>query len=145
MDKATGVGTPWYFWVAALLSIPWNAFGCLDFTLTVTRSPTYLAQFPPDMIDYIDTFPAWSIVAWALGTWGALLGSVLLVMRSRWAIAAFAASLLGLALTTVYQWTSDAPAAVTGAGGMAMSALIWIVAIALLWFAVRMRALYVLS
>ncbi|CDO36330.1 hypothetical protein [Novosphingobium sp. KN65.2] len=145
MDERTNVRPPWHFWAAALLSIPWNAFGCLDFTLTVTRSPTYLAQFPPEMIDYVDSFPGWAIVAWALGAWAALLGSVLLVMRSRWTIAAFAASLLGLALTTVYQWTGEAPATVTGAGGLAMTALIWIVAIALLWFAVRMRVRGVLS
>jgi hypothetical protein len=38
-------------------------------------------------------------VGWGLGVWAALLGSVLLLMRSRWASMAFAVSLVGMALS----------------------------------------------
>jgi hypothetical protein len=42
---------------------------------------------------------------WALGVWGALAGSMLLLLRSRRAVTAFAASLVGLAVSTGYQLT----------------------------------------
>ncbi|SFG18729.1 hypothetical protein SAMN05518801_109130 [Novosphingobium sp. CF614] len=131
---------PWYFWVVAVLSLLWDAFGCLDFTMTVTRNPAYLAQFPPEIIDFIDSFPMWATAVWALGVWGALTGSVLLLLRSRWAVAAFAASLLGLALSTVYQVTADMPEAMTAGVNLVLTLVIWAAAIALLWFAARMRA-----
>lgn len=140
MIDATRAKAPWYFWAVAVLSLLWNAFGCFDFTMTMTRDPDYLAQFPLEMIDFIDTFPAWAIAAWALGVWGALTGSVLLLMRSRWAVLAFAGSLLGLALSTVYQVGADMPEAMTAGVNLAMTITIWIVAIALLWFAMRMRS-----
>jgi hypothetical protein len=140
MIGTTRVRAPWYFWPVAVLSLLWNAFGCLDFSMTVTRNPAYLAQFPPEMIDFIDAFPGWAIAAWALGVWGSLAGSVLLLMRTRWAAAAFAVSLLGLALSTVYQITADMPDAMVTGVNLAITLFIWIVLIALLWFSLRMRA-----
>lgn len=140
MIGTASVKVPLHFWLIAVLALLWTAFGCLDFTMTVTRNPYYLAQFPPEMVDFIDAFPAWVIAAWALGVWGALVGSVLLLARSRWAVVAFAGSLLGLALTTIYQATVDMPEAMATGANLAMTVIIWIVAIALLWFAIRMRS-----
>ncbi|GGC09273.1 hypothetical protein GCM10011494_29920 [Novosphingobium endophyticum] len=140
MVRTTRVKAPWYFWLVAVLSLPWNAFGCLDFTMTMTRNPDYLTQFPPEMIDFIDAFPAWAIAAWALGVWGSLAGSVLLLLRSRWAVAAFVISLLGLALSTVYQFAADIPEPMVSGMNLAVTIVIWIVAVALLWFSARMRA-----
>lgn len=138
--NATRAKAPAYFWLVAVLSLLWNAFGCLDFTMTVTRNPDYLAQFPPEIVDFIDTFPTWAIAVWALGVWGSLLGSVLLLLRSRWAVAAFGASLLGLALSTIYQVSADMPDVMVTGANLAITIVIWAVVIALLWFAVRMRA-----
>lgn len=42
----------------------------------------------------------WMETAWAIGVWGAFLGALLLLARSRHAAAAFALSLLGLAMKT---------------------------------------------
>jgi hypothetical protein len=39
--------------------------------------------------------PAWMTGVWAIGVWGALAGSVLLLLRSKWAVHVFAASLAG--------------------------------------------------
>lgn len=140
MIGATTVKAPAWFWVVAGLSLLWNAFGCLDFTMTVMRNPAYIAQFPPETIDYLDAMPVWAIAAWALGVWGALLGSMLLLVRSGWAATAFAASLGGLALTTIYQVMADEPPAMSSGVNLAITAIIWIVAIALLWLSFRMRA-----
>lgn len=140
MIGATTVKAPAWFWVVAVLSLLWNAFGCLDYTMTVTRNPAYIAQFPPETIDYLDAMPVWAIAVWALGVWSALLGSVLLLVRSGWAVTAFAASLLGLGLSTVYQTVSNAPPAMETGVNLAVMVIVWIVAVALLWFSIGMRA-----
>ena len=157
MIGTASVKPPLHFWLIAVLAFLWTGFGCLDFTMTATRNPYYLAQFPPEMVDFIDALPAGAVAAWALGVWGALAGSVLLLARSRWAVFAFGGALLGLALSTIYQATagmSEATSSVGGPGRLPMAAdrpvptgaspilmiFIWVVAIALLWFAIRMRS-----
>lgn len=136
-----GLKTPRWYWVVAGLSCLWNAFGCLDYTMTATRNAAYLSAFPPEMIEYIDSFPFWLMICWALGTWGALAGSILLLARSRLAIVAFLVSLFGLFVTTVYQALDTRPEGVEQTGAdTAITAVIWAIAVFLLWFSVRMRA-----
>ncbi|HYD28858.1 hypothetical protein [Brevundimonas sp.] len=54
------------------------------------------------MIDYYNAMPAWMYAPWIAGVWGAVLGSILLLMRSRFAVHAFALSLLGALVSLVY-------------------------------------------
>lgn len=137
---ATFTRPRWSFWVIGALSLIWNAFGCVDFTMTVTRNPAYLGQFPPDMINWLDAAPTWTMVPWALGVWGALAGSLLLLARSRYAVGAFVLSLLGLAVMQVWQIISGMPASMLAPANIAMTGAIWIVAIALLWYATGARS-----
>ena len=127
------------YWIISILSLLWNAFGGFDYTMTNTRNAEYLKNFPPEMMTVIDAFPAWVTAAWACGVWGALAGSVLLLLRSRYAVHAFAVSLAGLAVSTVYQQTIDLPEFMKSGGQIGMQAVIWIIAIGLLWFAVSRR------
>lgn len=134
--------TPLHLWITGTLASLWNLIGAFDYTMTQTRNATYLAQFSEQQIAYFESFPWFMELAWALGVWGAIGGSLLLLARSRHAVAAFIISLAGLAGSTVWQlflsgadidslWPMEARI-VTG--------LIWIIAIALLVYARRMRA-----
>lgn len=125
------------YWIIAVGAALWNGFGCLDFIMTASRNPAYLAQVPPEIIDWLDSAPTWTLVPWALGVGGGLLGALLLLVRSRLAVGAFAASLGGLAVTQVWQFSTDRPASMTTPGMIAMTLLIWAVALALLWHAWR--------
>ncbi|WP_260927541.1 hypothetical protein [Novosphingobium sp. 9] len=140
MGLQTRVRAGWGYWLVAVLALLWNAFGCLDFWMTLTRDPAYMAQMPPDMIDWLNAAPAWIYATWAAGVGGGVLGALLLLARSRWAIGAFAISLVGLAVNQAWQLTGDMPASMHSPGNLAMTATIWVVAVALLWFSVRMRA-----
>ncbi|MFS0850129.1 hypothetical protein AB3M93_11785 [Novosphingobium panipatense] len=138
MRNSERAGKPgWAYWAIAAAALAWNALGCIDFTLTASRTPVYLAQMKPEVIDWLDSAPTWSMAAWALGVGGGAAGALLLLLRSHFAPVAFAASLTGLGLTQAWQVASPMPGGTFAAS--AMSALIWIVAIALLWFAWRQR------
>lgn len=136
---------PWHLWLVALMSLLWNAQGCFVYWMTVTRDAAYLAPFPPEMIDWLDAAPDWAIVAWGLGVFAALGGSLLLLGRSKLAVFAFAASLLGLAGSQFHQWTNDAPESMTNTGSMVLAAAFWAVSIGLLCYARAMRRRGVLS
>ena len=139
MDEAVAkerAATPKHIWIVGILSLVWNAFGAFDYVMTNTRNAAYLANFPPGMMDIIDAFPVWVMAAWAFGVWGALAGSVLLLLRSRHAVMAFSLSLLGLAASTFYQFGIDAPEVM---GMNAMTLIIWIIAVLLLLYSIRLR------
>ena len=134
--------TPTGFWIISGLSLLWNAFGAFDYVMTQTRNPAYLAQFTPEQRAYFDSFPVFMEASWALGIWGAVAGSVLLLLRNRHAVTAFGLSLVGLLVSTIWQFGLSGAdmARIFGTGPMAMTALIWIVAIALFVFARKKRA-----
>lgn len=136
----------WHYWTIAVVSLLWNAMGAVDYTMTQTRNAAYLSQMTPEMMEYINNFPAWSEAFWAFGVWGSVLGSVLLLLRKKLAVSAFALSLLGLLGTTIYQFGMSAmPAAMRTPGAMAFTATIWIIALFLFWYARKKRDEGVLS
>jgi hypothetical protein len=128
-----------------LLGLIWNSLGGLDFVMTKSRNVQYLSHFTPAERAWFLGFPLWMNVAWALGVWGAILGSLLLLLRSRWAVHAFAISLAGLVVSTVYQYFIGAmPESLRTSGGMGFTFVLWVVAALLLWYATRQRAAGVL-
>lgn len=108
----TGTKAPWHLWLVGGISILWNGFGAFDFAATSTRFEPWIANFPPAMIDYIYALPAWMWVCWAVGTIGALVGSVLLLMRRKFAIYAFGLSLLGAVASNINAVLNPPPAEV---------------------------------
>jgi hypothetical protein len=71
---------PWHLWAVGPLSLMWNGLGGYDFLMKNLRVPTYVDQLPAEAIQFIDELPLWTILCWALGVWGAVLGSVLLLL-----------------------------------------------------------------
>lgn len=142
-DAVTRRRRPGHLWLVGIVSLLWNSIGAIDYTMTKTRNMWYLKDmggFTDAQIAYFDSFPAWAVGFWALGVWGALLGSLLLLLGNRHAVTAFAASLVGLAATTLYQFVlTTPPAEFTGAGFMAFNIFLWAVAIALLMYARAMQ------
>ena len=137
---AASARTPMHLWIVGGMATVWNAFGAFDYLMTQTRNEAYLAGFTDPQRIYFESFPIWMEAAWALGVWGGLAGSLLLLARSRWAVTAFAVSLAGLAVSTLYQYGLNSPPEDMMTGAMlAMNLAIWAVAIGLLVYAIRMR------
>lgn len=140
-------GAPWHLWVVGVLSLLWNGFGANDYVQTQMGNLSYFeaamgsnsAVTAAQAMEYFRSFPAWLDAFWALGVWGAVLGSVMLLLRSRWADPAFALSLVGLAVTTAYQEFAETPAWVKSATNVGMSIAIWSIAVFLLIYATSMR------
>jgi hypothetical protein len=136
---------PVHLWIVGILATLWNAFGGYDYLMTRSRNAAYLESMMPgvraeDVLAWVDSFPVWAQVGWGLGIWGGLLGSLLLLFRSRFAVHAFMASIIGVALTFGYQsfGSSPPPGMAQGAAAI-MPVVITIVAALLLWYAVAMR------
>lgn len=127
--------TPTHLWVVGVLSLLWNFFGAFDYLMTHLQAEFYVSQFTEEQLAYFYSFPAWAVAAWAFGVWGAFLGSILLLMRSRWAVVSFGLSLVGLVVSSIYTLGVSDGTEVMGQEAMYMSAVIWVVAIALFFYA----------
>ena len=149
--RAADGRTPWHFWVIAVVSLLWNGFGGFDYTMTQMRDPGYFAMMSeqmhvsvPELTAFFDSFPVWASALWAIGVWGSVAGSILLLMRSRHAITAFLVSLVGAVLSFIYQLTMDVPAEMTDSMGKLMPIVILAAIVLQWWYARRMRAAGVL-
>jgi hypothetical protein len=116
MNSATVARAPWHLWAVGVVSLLWNGFGGYDYIMSQTRNADYMRMmtepygFDAQMaVDYFDSFPLWADCAWAVGVWGSVLGSLLLLSRIRFARHAFVASMLGLAVAMLHQLGNPLP------------------------------------
>ena len=144
--------TPWHLWVIGLVSLLWNSGGANDYIQVHLRVESYLAQGAEMMgitagqvATYYDAFPLWANIAWALGVWGAIAGSLLLLFRSKHAFLGFVISLIGLVLTTIYTIGTPMPMAADAQTAefartfqMAFSGAIWLATLLLMYYSYRM-------
>lgn len=139
---ADGTKTPWHLWLVGVLSLLWNGFGGYDFIMTNTQGEAYMraSGMTQPMIDYFLAMPTWMYVPWTLGVWGAIAGSVLLLLRMKWAVHAFALSLFGAVVSLVFGLMNPMPGLPPEMAAMKfMPWIIAVIAAALLWYAWTVR------
>ena len=138
------VKTPWHLWAVGILSFLWHCIPVSDYIGFKTRAAWYVegAGLKPEQIAWVEAYPVWADAGWALGVWGAMAGSLLLLLRSRHAVTAFLVSLIGLAIMSIYQVGMQASEyqALFGEGVLMFLGVIWAVAIALYFYARAMKA-----
>lgn len=135
--SAAPTRTPVHLWIVGVLSLLWNAMGAFDYLATHLKLEAYMSQFTQAQLDYFHGFPAWATSGWALGVWGALVGSLGLLLRKAWSVWAFAISLVGLAISSLYNLVLTDGLEIMGSGGGIFTAMIWLVAILLVVYARR--------
>lgn len=143
MTDTMKAATPWHLWVVGGVSLLWNAFGGYDFVMSVTKGESYLREsgMTDAMVAYFNAMPTWMYVPWVFGVWGAVAGSILLLMRSRFAVHAFGLSLIGAVVSLIYgQFIDKAPSPPAEMAVIAyMPWVIAVVAAFLAWYAMSMR------
>ena len=145
MQDRGRASAPVHLWIIGVLALLWNCVGCYDYQMTRMRNTDYLASMMPEvdpnaMLAWVDGFPIWAQFGWGLGVWAGLLGSLLLLVRSRWAVLVLGLSLVGAVLGLGYQIVG-APPAPGATGGMMeiMPYVIIAIALGLFLYARAMR------
>lgn len=138
MNAINAGKVPTSYWVVTGLGLLWNAYGGVDYLMTKLRNMDFLIGVAgseataKEMLAMIEGMPVWAHALWGLGVWASVLGSVLMLMRSRHAVSVFLVSLIAAALSFAYQATLTVPAALDGPM-MKIMPLVILGAIALLW------------
>jgi len=133
----SGAKAPWHFWLVVLLAVLWNGFGGYDYVMSHTAGDSYFRQMgmTDAQIAFMQAYPSWMTGVWAIGVWGSVLGTLLLLLRSRWAFHAFAVSLAAIVVSLVYGYLLSDGAKVMGTMGTVMNVLITAACAFFLWYA----------
>ena len=130
---------PVHLWIVGVLAILWNAMGAFDYSATQLRLDFYMSQFTAEQLDYFYAFPAWADASWAIAVWSSLLASFGLLLRKAWCVILFGVAVIAMATNTVYTMVLTNGLELMGEGAGVFSAVIWVIAIALLLYAMAMR------
>lgn len=126
--------TPVHLWIVGVLALLWNAMGAFDYLATQLQLESYMSQFTEAQLEYFYSFPKLMTACWAFAIWGAVAGTIGLLMRKKWAAWAFVVSCTGMVFTTIYNFGMTNGAEIMGTEGVIFSVVIWVVALFLLYY-----------
>ena len=127
---------PWRSWLVTVVAVLWNSFGAYDYTMSQLKGDAYYHQMKMTdaQIAYMHGYPPWMVAVWAIGVWGAALGSLLLIVRSRHAVPVFVASLAGFLVSLVYGYFLSDGAKIMGQQGAIMETVILAGCLFFVWY-----------
>ena len=130
-------GPPW-FWAASGLGALWNAYGVFQFfnAATATRESLVAMGMTEFQAQALSSYPLWMTAAFAIGTLGGLIGSVLLLLRRRRAVPVLMTSLAGYVVLYVGD-ISEGVFAALGASQVIILSFVVVIALGLLWVSRR--------
>jgi len=103
----TMIRTPWHLWLVGVIAVLFNAIGAFDYVMSMVQGRGHYmasAGMAPAQIAHYEEMPVWMTAVWTIGVWGAMLGSVLLLLRNRRAFPVFAVSLAAFLVSLIYNY-----------------------------------------
>jgi hypothetical protein len=100
------IKTPWHLWLVGVVAVLFNSIGVFEFVMSMTQGPSYMASagMTPAQIAHYQALPAWMTVDWAIGVFGALAGSVLILLRNKLAWPVLAVSLAAFLISLAHTY-----------------------------------------
>jgi len=123
-----------HLWIVGVLALLWNFMGAFDYLATQLKLESYMSSFSEEQLEYFYGFPAWTVSGWAIAVWIGLIGTVGLLMRRKWSVVAFAISLAGLAISSIYTLILSDGLEIMGGTATIMTVVIWVISIFLVWY-----------
>jgi hypothetical protein len=128
-----------WFWIVAASMLLWNGLGAMAYIADATMSAEALKAMPDAERALRESRPAWATAAFAVAVFGGVVGCLLLLVRSRWALPVLVLSLLGVAVQMTHAFLIANSIEVYGPGGLVMPAVVLALSLFLVWFARRAR------
>ena len=128
MTNVTTHKPPMWFLVISIIALIWNLLGVFAYIGQALMSDEVLKQLPEADQEMYANLPSWYIGAFAIAVFAGTIGSVLLVIRKKWAFHVLLISLIA-ALAQMYYLVFVLKMA------NAMTPMIIIVGMALVWLA----------
>jgi hypothetical protein len=129
---------PRWFWIVALLGLGWNVFGVVQFMATAQGTVGSLMNngLTKEQAELYVSLPQWMTGAFAVGVFGGVIGSILLLTRMPVAKTVFGISLAAYIILYIGDITQGVFAAF-GLSQVLILTTVVAIAAGLLWTAVR--------
>ncbi len=134
--------TPWHVWVVGSLALVWNASGA--YTIMMAQAGR-LPNVSADEAAYYAAQPFWFAIATDIALVAAVAAAVALLLRNRSAVWLFAISVLAIVVTNGYDLAAGTSRVLVDRGALVVTAIIVILAVLQLLYALAMSKRAVLA
>lgn len=136
-EQADAPRTPWHLWLVGIIGLFWNGFGAFDYTMTHVGGEQYMRDLgmTDAQIAQVNALPAWMTAVWAIGVWGAIAGTILLLLRRKAALPVFIVSFAAFIVSVIYQLGFTNALALLGPQALVMNAIITAGCLFFVWYA----------
>ena len=132
--------TPWHLWLVGVIAVLFNGIGVFDFVMSMAQGSAYMASvgMTPAQIAHYEAMPAWMTVVWAVGVWGAMIGSVLILLRRKSAAPVFGISLAAFLISLLYTYVLTDGGEIMGRAMAITSGVITALLLFFMWYSSMM-------
>jgi hypothetical protein len=141
MNSTSAAGKPptWY-WVVSGLALLWMLLGVMAWGMDLMTDEATVAEFSEAQRQLYASRPQWLFVVYGVAIFSGLGGAIGLLMRKSWASMLFAVSLVAIIIQFGYTFLGMHAVQVLGAAeAIPFPVVIFVIGVALLWFANRSR------
>ena len=85
-----------WFWTAAIIFLLWNVMGCVSWFVDVFMLDAMMDQYSPEQQELFRQRPEWIIPVYGMAVFGALLATILLILRKALTIPVYWVSLIAI-------------------------------------------------
>ncbi len=130
------IKTPWHLWLVGVIAVLFNAIGVFDHAMAMAQGAKYMASagMTPAQIAHFQEFPFWMNAVWTIGVWGAMLGSVLVLLRRKLAFPVFVVSLAAFLVSLIYTYVLTDGGEIMGGQMAIASAVITAFLLFFIWY-----------
>ncbi|WP_100615791.1 hypothetical protein [Confluentibacter citreus] len=122
------VKPPVWFWVVSVIALFWNVMGVDQYLGQAYKTDRWRSALTEAQLEMVSNLPAWLTAAFAIAVFTAVLGSIGLLLRKKWAYFLFVISLIAVIVQMGYVLAQG------HFDGIAMTISIIAFAIFLVWF-----------
>jgi hypothetical protein len=141
MDTTTAATKPptWY-WVVSGVAVLWMLFGVMAWVMDLMTDEAGLAELSAAQRQLYSARPSWLFAVYGVAIFSGLGGAIGLLLRKSWASMLFALSLAAIVVQFGYTFFAMHAVQVLGAAAaIPFPLVIFLIGVALLWFARRAR------
>jgi hypothetical protein len=128
--------TPWHLWLVGVVAVLFNSIGVFDWVMSMARGASYMASagMTSEQIAHYQGMPVWMNAVWAIGVWGAMVASVLILLRNGLASAVFAVSLSAFLVSLIYTYVLTDGGEIMGSRMAITNVVITALLLSFIWY-----------
>ena len=131
---------PTWYWVVSGLAVLWMLFGVMAWVMDLMTDEASLAELSEAQRQLFAARPQWLFVVYGVAIFSGLAGAIGLLLRKSWASMLFGLSLAAIIIQFGYTFFAMRAVELLGAAAaIPFPLVIFLIGVALLWFARRSR------